>query len=197
MQAKRREELAPKEELTHEPSEEWERLKHSVEILPPTKPNTHRKFRVVIVDTSKRFRDEERPIIVEEVDTSIRTADWTERRTLMTLHRARRRKLRKSLRGMLSMEVLQDVDKFYLDDATIGIPDFWPNNSKAAPSTFVRLIERLNSLPHWKELKNQKAPVVAPKEGDAAAAGAEGQAPVVEAAATAAEGAENAAQQKS
>ena len=47
----------------------------------------HRKFRVVVVDTSKRYRDEERPIVVEEVDASVRTADWTERRTLMTLHR--------------------------------------------------------------------------------------------------------------
>jgi hypothetical protein len=56
-------------------------------VTPPAKENIQRKFRIVVVDTSKRYRDEDRPIVVEEVDTSIRTADWTERRTLMTLYR--------------------------------------------------------------------------------------------------------------
>ena len=78
---------APREELQAEPSQDWAGFKESVEVLPAPKDAVQRKFRLVLVDTSKRYRDEERPIVVEEVDSSVRTADWTERRTLMTLYR--------------------------------------------------------------------------------------------------------------
>jgi hypothetical protein len=185
-QAERRKDRAPRKELAPEPKGDFSQFKDSVQLQPP-RPGVQRKFRLVYVDTSERFRDEERPILVEEVDMSVRTTDWTERRTLMTLYRARRRKLRKNLRGMLSMEVLLDVDRFYMDDTPIGMPDYWPNNQRPAPTTFERLVDRLHRLPHWVDLKNKKAPspvVVAVGSGDAASAAPPGgeAAPVVEAA---------------
>lgn len=63
--------------------------------------------------------------------------------------RARRRKMKNNLRGTLAMEVLLDVDKFYLDDAVVGLPDYWPNNARPALGNFDRLVSRLNKLPHW------------------------------------------------
>lgn len=62
-----------------------------------------RKFRLVCVDTSRRYKDLERPIVVEEFDGSLRTADWTERRVLMTLYRGRRRKMHKSWKSGLKV----------------------------------------------------------------------------------------------
>ena len=173
LQAERKKDRAPREELAEQPAGAWEQFRESVQLQAP-RTDAKRKFRLVYVDTSERFRDEERPILVEEVDTSVRTADWTERRTLMTLFRARRRKLKKNLRGMLSMEVMVDVDKFYMDDTPIGMPDYWPNNKRPAPSTFDRLVDRLNQLPHWTGLKNQKPPPPPPPAvvADAAAASA-------------------------
>ena len=64
--------------------------------------------------------------------------------------------MKNNLRGTLAMEVLLDVDKFYLDDSVVGLPDFWPTNKRPALGNYDRLVSRLNNLPHWTVKKKRK-----------------------------------------
>jgi hypothetical protein len=165
-----------------EPSQEFAQFKESYEILPPVDGGkTLKKFRIVTVDTSKRYRDEERPILVEEFDTSVRSADWTERRTLMTLYRARSRVLRSNLKGHLANELLIDVDKFYVDETKpLGLPEYWPNNGRRAPGNYDRIITSLKREEFWGDLKVKAEPkkkveeVQAKEEGEEEGGSSEG-----------------------
>ena len=147
---------APAREMSESPAEEFSQFHASRQVTPPDADHALRKFRLVAVDTSQRYRDEERPIVVEETDKSVRTVDWTERRTLMTLYRARSRNLRSNIKGHLANELMIDVDKFFnTEPKPIGLPEFWPNNKRPSPGFYERFLARIQDKDYWEALKEK------------------------------------------
>lgn len=154
-QQQRRAANAPATELAETPPPEFAAFRDAVQVAPAPAGAAARKFRMVCIDSSKRFQDHERPIVVEEQDGSLRTVDWTERRSLMSIYRGRRRKLHKSFKGGLKMDVMLDYDKFYMDDVPIGMPDQWPNNQRPPPSEREKTMSRLEAMGHWQRVRDQ------------------------------------------
>lgn len=58
----------------------------------------------------------------------------------------------------MKMDMMVDMDKFYMDDTPVGIPDFWPNNQSPPPSELEKTMQRLGAINFW------DPPVVAKKD---------------------------------
>lgn len=145
----------PAKEMAETPPENFSQFKDSVLLHPPT-GKTPKAYRTIFVDTSKRYQDEERPIMVEEYDGSVRSADWTERRYVMTLFRSPRQKITKNWKGGLKTETRKDLDKFYVDEEELGLPDFLPNNQRPRASHYDEVMSRLRAVNLWGDVEWSK-----------------------------------------
>jgi hypothetical protein len=47
------------------------------------------------------------------------------------------------------MDVMTDIDKFYMDETPIGLPDFWPNNQNPPPTELEKTLTRFNAIKFW------------------------------------------------
>jgi hypothetical protein len=94
--------------------------------------------------------------MIEEYDGSVRSADWTERRYVLTLYRSPRQKMSKNWRGGLKSETRKDLDKFYMDEEELGMPNFLPNNERKRSSHYDEIMTRLRTIDMWGDVEWSK-----------------------------------------